>query len=228
MKIYHISDTHTYHNQLSPPKDIDVMVFSGDCSNPQNPIHNSIEVKSFLEWFAQVQAKHKIFVAGNHDTSIEKRIITKSEIESYGITYLENTHTTIEGVKFFGSPYTPSFGYGWSFNKQRNKIGKIWENIMEPDTDVIVTHGPPRSILDMALKLSKEYEHCGDRSLLTQIYKTPSIKAVLFGHIHNNEDNINSGMYINPNGVIFSNASVVTDRKFGEITSNGNILTINK
>lgn len=228
MKIYHISDTHTYHNQLSPPKNIDVMVFSGDCSNPQNLLYNAIEVKNFLEWFAQVEAKHKIFVAGNHDTSIEKRIINKSEIESYGITYLENTHTTIEGVKFFGSPYTPTFGYGWAFNKKRNNIGNIWENVMDSDTDILITHGPPRGILDMAVKQSGEYEHCGDRSLLTQIQKTPSIKAVLFGHIHNNIDNINSGMYINPDGITFSNGSVVTDRKFGKVTSNGNIITLNK
>lgn len=52
-------------------------------------------------------------------------------------------------------------------------------------------------------------------------------EAVLFGHIHNNGENINAGTFQNPNlKTLFSNGSVVTDRKFGQITSNGNIIKL--
>jgi 3',5'-cyclic AMP phosphodiesterase CpdA len=37
MRIWHISDTHTYHNLLEVPTDIDMVIFSGDCSNPRDP-----------------------------------------------------------------------------------------------------------------------------------------------------------------------------------------------
>jgi Icc-related predicted phosphoesterase len=52
-------------------------------------------------------------------------------------------------------------------------------------------------------------------------------KLCLFGHLHNNEDLINAGVvkyaaYI----TTFSNGSVVTDKKFGVVTSHGNILEI--
>ena len=30
-KIWHISDTHTYHELLKTPEDIDMIIFSGDC-----------------------------------------------------------------------------------------------------------------------------------------------------------------------------------------------------
>ena len=74
-RIWHISDTHTFHNMLSIPDNIDIVIFSGDCSNPKEPLPNSFEVLQFLKWFGELPIKHKIFVAGNHDTSIEKRFI---------------------------------------------------------------------------------------------------------------------------------------------------------
>ena len=49
----------------------------------------------------------------------------------------------------------------------------------------------------------------------------------LFGHIHNCEDIINAGtVKLSSYKTIFSNGSVVTDGKFGRLSSNGNILKI--
>ena len=44
MKIWHISDTHTYHELLEIPKGIDMVIHSGDCSNPRDPYTNEPEV----------------------------------------------------------------------------------------------------------------------------------------------------------------------------------------
>ena len=49
----------------------------------------------------------------------------------------------------------------------------------------------------------------------------------LFGHIHSFKDILNCGiMKLSIQDTIFSNASVVTDKKFGILTSNGNIFEI--
>mgnify|MGYP003565119632 FL=1 len=70
MKIWHFSDSHTYHSLLEIPKDVDIVIFSGDCSNPRDPYTNEWEVRDFINWFSSLPIKYKIFVAGNHDTSI--------------------------------------------------------------------------------------------------------------------------------------------------------------
>lgn len=66
-KIWHFSDTHTFHKMLKVPENIDIALFSGDCSNPRNTFENSFEVSNFLEWYGSLNIKYKIFVAGNHE-----------------------------------------------------------------------------------------------------------------------------------------------------------------
>lgn len=223
MKIWHISDTHTFHGLLQIPEGIDMVIFSGDCSNPRDPYTNEQEVRNFITWFDSLKIKHKIFVAGNHDTSIEKGLITKDNFDQCCIYYLENTHITIEGLKIFGSPYTPSFGHGWAFNKERHKLDRMWDKIIDIDTDIIIVHGPPKGVLDKSYDRRGWMESCGDKSLLNRINEVkPTL--VLFGHIHNCDDIINAGTFkFSTYDTIFSNGSVVTDGKFGKLSSNGNV-----
>lgn len=226
MKIWHISDTHTYHELLTVPEGIDMVVFSGDCSNPRDPYINEHEVRDFITWFDSLKIKHKIFVGGNHDTSIEKGLITKDNFETLGIQYLENSSVEIEGFKIFGSPLTPTYGNGWAWNKDRTKLDRIWKKIIDDDVDIVVTHGAPKYILDSSIGYDKNIDLCGDKSLLNRIEEI-NPKLHCFGHIHNNSGLINSGTRTVPYlDTIFSNGSVVTDRKFGMLTSNGNVFNI--
>lgn len=225
MKILHISDTHTYHYMLNIPKDIDMIIFSGDCSNPMNPSINEHEVRTFIDWYSKLDIKYKIFVAGNHDTSIEKGYVNKFDFQSKGIVYLENDFTEIEGLKIWGSPYTPTYG-NWSFMKARDKIGRIWENI-PLDSDIVVVHGPPKGILDSTYNRSGLMEFCGCKSLLTAI-KLVNPKLMCFGHIHNMENIINFGTRtIGGQRTIFSNGSIIEDRHFDSGPYNqGNIIEL--
>jgi len=225
MNIWHISDTHGYHDLLKIPDNIDMVIHSGDCSNPRDPYNNEPEVRGFIDWYKELPIKHKIYVAGNHDSSIEKGLVTKKDFEDYGIIYLENDYTVIEKIKIFGSPYTPNFG-NWSFMKERHKLERLWRDAIPDDTDILVTHGPPKGILDKSENRDHQLECCGDKSLLNKILEVkPSYH--LFGHIHNNGDIINAGIQKLSNyNIFFSNGSVVTDRKFGILTSNGNIFRI--
>ena len=227
MRIWHISDTHSYHNLLEVPTDIDMVIFSGDCSNPRDPYNNEPEVRGFIDWYRTLEEiPVKIFVAGNHDTSIEKRLVTKEDFTKHGIIYLENDDVIIDGIKIFGSPFSPTFGYGWAFNKDRNKLERIWRKIIDEDVDIVINHGPPKGILDLSFDRAGNLERCGDKSLLNRVMEV-NPKLCLFGHIHDSGDIINQGtMKLSHLDTIFSNGSVMKDGRFGKLTSNGNILEI--
>lgn len=225
MRIWHISDTHTFHNLLTIPNDIDMVIFSGDCSNPQNPYQNEPEVRAFIDWFSKLPIQHKIFVAGNHDTSIEKGLVTKEDFTSNNIFYLENDFIEIKGLKIWGSPNTPTFGQ-WAFMKSRDTIDRLWQQI-DDNVDILIVHGPPKGMLDQSYSREGVYERCGCNALKKHVLYRIKPKLMCFGHIHNHEDIINAGtLQLSNHNTIFSNGSVVTDGKFGKLSSNGNMIEL--
>jgi Icc-related predicted phosphoesterase len=224
MKIWHISDTHTYHNLLDVPEDIDMVIHSGDATNPKNPYLSEDEMQNFIYWYSLLPIKHKVFVAGNHDVCIEKNFIKKDDFERAGIIYLENDYIEIEGIKIWGSPITPTFGE-WAFMRARHKTHELWQQIPD-DTDIVVVHGPPATILDLSYNRKNELESCGDSALMKRLLDI-NPKLCLFGHIHNCKGIINAGTRkLSSRDTIYSNGSVVTDGKFGKLSSNGNIFEI--
>lgn len=225
MMIWHISDTHTYHGLLDIPENIDMVIHSGDATNPKDPYLSEDEMQNFIYWYSTLPIKYKVFVAGNHDVCIERNFIKKDDFERAGIIYLENDWIEIEGLKIWGSPITPNFGNGWAFNKSRAKTHEVWKHIPD-DTNIVVVHGPPKGILDESYDVTGKLEYCGDVSLKKRMLDLKP-KLCLFGHIHNCKDIINAGtMKLSTSDTIYSNGSVVTDGKFGKLTSNGNVIRI--
>lgn len=225
MKIWHISDTHTYHGLLKVPEGIDMVIHSGDATNPRDPYASEQEMLNFISWFGSLPIKHKVFVAGNHDLCIERNLVTKIDFMKNGIVYLENDYAEVEGIKIWGSPFTPTFGEGWAFNKKRSALHDVWKHIPD-DVDIVIVHGPPKGILDLAYHQLNCIEFCGDEALRKRMYLL-NPKLCLFGHIHNNEDIINAGtMKLSIGDTIYSNGSVVTDGKFGKLSSHGNTFEI--
>jgi len=226
MKLWHISDTHGYHDLLAIPEDIDIAIHSGDFSNYYNLEKNEPEALAFIHWFGKLPIQYKVLIAGNHDAYA---FYHKKQLEEwckhYNINYLENDYVTIEGIKIFGSPNTPTFN-NWYFMKSRDKMHNHWDKVDE-DTDVFVVHGPPKGILDLSYNRDNILEYCGCTSLRKHILDRIKPQLCLFGHIHNSEDIINAGVLkLSAYDTIFSNGSIVTDRKFGKLSSNGNILSI--
>lgn len=196
MRLVLISDTHNQHADLMLPKG-DVLIHAGDVSG-----RGSVsEIRSFLDWFTALDFKHKVFVAGNHDFFFERvSPIEVQEMIPEGVVYLNDSFIEINGVKFWGSPITPWF-YDWAFNRARGKeIQAHWE-LIPPQTDVLITHGPPQGILDRTL--SGEQVGCAD--LLETIQEKPP-KLHVFGHIHEGSGHIEN------NGTTFVNASVLDHR----------------
>lgn len=229
MKILHISDTHGFHKQIPIDRfeGIDVIIHSGDVSNFMNPVYNSIEVLDFIDWFKNVPVPVKILIAGNHDTSIERKMYRKEDFYSNDIYYLENEEVIIDGIKFYGSPYTPTFGT-WAFMKARDKLNKVWE-VIPNDVDVLIVHGPPKGIRDLSFNREGKLEMCGCSALMKRIQKLPNLKLVAFGHIHNmNGIDTNQGIsHYSWTPTVFSNAACVYDGKFDKgLTSFGNIINL--
>ena len=227
MNIWHFSDTHGFNKGLTIPENIDIAIFSGDCSNPKDLIQNEREVRDFIDWYSKVPIKNKIFVAGNHDVSIEKGWVKREDFVKNGIIYLENDFVIVEKLKIWGSPVTPNFGIGWAWNMDKSKIHKVWDTI-PMDTDIIVVHGPPKHILDYTIRKEKGIDTCGCSALLKKVLKI-NPKLCLFGHIHNCNEIQNAGTRKLSNlDTIFSNGTCVTDGKIHlGLSSNGNVLKCN-
>lgn len=230
MRILHISDTHGFHSQFPVERfeGIDVVIHSGDASNYMNPMTNAMEMENFMQWYKQVPVPTKIYVAGNHDTSVERKMFRKEDFAMAGIIYLENEEVTIDGVKFWGSPHTPTFGT-WAFMKAREKLNRVWEAIPD-DTDVLIVHGPPKGVRDLSFDRGGSLEMCGCSALMKRCWKLKdNLKLVAFGHIHNMEGiDTNQGVsHYSNTKTVFSNAACVYDGRFDKgLTSFGNIIDI--
>ena len=202
MKITFISDTHGRHEHLTSKAynnilgSGDVLVHAGDCTN----FGKTHEIKEFLDWFSNTDFTHKIFIAGNHDFGFEHVHDIAPEYKDKGVHYLFDNEVVIDGVKFYGSPWQPEF-YDWAFNLPRGeKLAEKWKKI-PGDTDVLITHGPARGMLDHTI--SGELVGCED--LLNRVLEVQP-KIHVCGHIH--------WAYGQENffGTEFLNASVLNER----------------
>lgn len=63
-----ISDTHTQHNKLPELPTGDVLIHGGDFSDTGKVG----EIESFVNWFDSCNYRHRVFIAGNHDTAIDQ------------------------------------------------------------------------------------------------------------------------------------------------------------
>jgi len=223
LKILHISDSHSYHNLLNIPDNVDIIIHSGDYSNYRDYYKNEPETRDFLNWYGALDIKYKVLISGNHDAMASINPTEFRDIcNQKNIIYLENESIEIEGIKIFGTPIQPTFG-NWYFQKPRHKLDEFWKTI-PIDTDILVVHGPPKGLLDLSYNREGTLEYCGCKSLRNHVLNRLNLKACMFGHIHNYEDIINAGVTkLSIKDTLFSNGSIVCDGKFGYLISNGNL-----
>lgn len=177
MKILFLSDTHGQHRKLKDLPAADLIIHGGDLTR----MGKDHEAEDFMRWFTDLDYQHKIFIAGNHDFFFEGE--TPKSINRYlgeNTYYLYNSYVEIEGIKIWGSPYSPTF-FNWAFNLDRGEdIAEIWNQIPD-DTDILVTHGPPFGILDQV----DVGIHVGCEELIKKVNLIQP-RYHLFGHIHEN------------------------------------------
>lgn len=189
MKLVVFSDTHTKHRQMQPLSDGDVLVFAGDLMGSG---YRHSEVKDFGKWFSEQPHKAKIIVAGNHDRLFESDKNWCLRQFASDVVYLEDSGVEIDGWKFWGSPWTPTF-FNWAFMKNRGLEIKKVVDLIPLDTDFLITHGPPYGYLDRAMRLTEHGSmipgNVGCEELLEKVkqIKPQGGNGVLyhfFGHIH--------------------------------------------
>lgn len=195
MRLVLLSDT---HERDIPIPDGDVLIHAGDLT--MRGTYRTIAQAG--AWLRSLPHKHKIVVAGNHDWLFETNRQKALRALGSGFIYLENEGATVEGLRIWGSPVTPTF-YNWAFNVYRGPdIKKYWDAIPQ-NLDILVTHGPPRGILDQAFP-ERVSENLGCDDLLKAVQnKKPRIHV--FGHIHGSRGVSIAGE------TTFYNASVVNE-----------------
>lgn len=231
MKIVHISDTHgaKYHTKLEIPE-CDVLIHSGDIGGRTS----LMELNEFLVWFEAQPARKKIFIGGNHDLVLDRKWVDSRPdtlsrmlalqqhtdgqdlIKKYDVVYLKDKDYVFEGVKFWGSPMSPSFHrQHWAFNADRGQeISKYWSKIPS-DVNVLITHTPSHGFLDTVpeeyLQSGETDIHRGCEDLIGVVRKRLlNLKLHCYGHIHDNVGCILESVS-KTRRVMFSNGAVLTN-----------------
>jgi len=178
MKICAVSDTHQQEPDVVIPE-CDLLIHSGDID-----ARDLVDVIHFYRWFSKQPAYYKIYVPGNHDFFFESHLMLCRE-EMKDVHVLVNNGITIEGIKIWGSPITPTF-FNWAFMADRgDEIKQYWDMIPN-DIDVLVTHGPAYRMLDY-INVKSGHVGCYD---LGKAIERIRPKVHIFGHIHESHGKI--------------------------------------
>lgn len=208
MKITHISDTHNHLNFLTVP-DADVLIHSGDATN----MGTEKEFSKFVKDMAALPHKNKIFVSGNHDWICQRnRKLAETMLSDAGVIYLQDSEVIIDGIKFYGSPWTPAF-CDWAFNLYSKQETEDIFNLIPSDTDVLITHGPPAGILDTVEDIDNvgNFINVGSPELAATVSRIKP-KAHLFGHIHFSAGNLIKDGVLYVNGAICDESNQLVNR----------------
>ncbi|KAI0911413.1 ser/Thr protein phosphatase family protein [Ustulina deusta] len=196
-----ISDTHGEVFKIKPEHKADVVIHCGDLTD-QSKLD---EYHRTLQLLKDLDAPLKLVIAGNHDFTLdtpafERKVNEATELlepelvrreygdygearrlfdEAPGIAFLdEGTHTfrLHNGalLTVYASPYTPSAG-GNAFQYHPNTGHQF---AIGRDTDIVITHGPPRGIMDRT-----DQGRAGCTDLFAAVARAqPQLHC--FGHIH--------------------------------------------
>lgn len=184
-RIVFISDTH--RRKIEVP-DGDILVHCGDMTE----VGTEGEIAEFAAWIYSLPHKDKVIIAGNHDWLFEKdNQRARKLVRLSGVHYLQDSGKKVQGIRFWGTPWTNDFGE-WAFMKNSVRKTAAFRRIPK-ETEILVSHGPPQGILDTV-----EYViagrprkcHAGSGALKYILEEKHFMKAdaklrvVAFGHIH--------------------------------------------
>lgn len=146
MKIVALSDI---HGHLPNPKtfpECDVVCVCGDIV-PLEYQNNTVQsstwfVLEFNDWANKIPCKNVIFIAGNHDFFLErisdKGLVTPKDVmktlfpgnlySKTKLIYLCDNSVTIDGVKFYGTPWITDLP-NWAFFKNEEDLTDAYDKI---------------------------------------------------------------------------------------------------
>lgn len=139
----------------------------------------------FREWLDDLDFKHVVAIAGNHDFVFQKPY--RIDLDWH---FLQDSVIDIQGKRFFGTPWVPNLS-GWAFYADNQTLEE--QSVAMPVCDVLISHGPPYGYGDVvgAKYGSAEGKHAGN-PFLEDAIKRIKPEIVLFGHMHENHGQIKS------------------------------------
>lgn len=169
-----ISDTHELHRKLDPLPGGDLLIHCGDFSLFSK---NQTAIEDFANWLRSQPYRHKIVTYGNHEFLFEAAP-EKASVFGNDVHVLNGQGVIIDGLKIWASAVTPLYGGAFGLSSPADRE-RYWQQI-PPNTDILITHGPPAGILDRA---SQEGLHVGDPELRAAVERLKP-RLHCFGHVH--------------------------------------------
>ena len=172
VRLVMLSDTHGFHREVDVPGG-DILIHAGDFTLFSKSLK---AIEDFNDWLGELPHKYRLVVPGNHEFFLEADSERRSLVSE--ATVLINEGIDIGGLRMWGSPVTPLYGGAFGLVSPEDRK-RLYARIPE-DTDILITHGPPYGILDVAPGSSI---HSGCKELLDAVLRIRP-RLHVFGHIH--------------------------------------------
>lgn len=184
-----IADLHGYYPILEGG---DLLIVAGDLTARDE----DEEYLEFFKWISDQHYEKIVWIGGNHDNALDnaKRMGTIVNHRDFpqiryakSIEYLCDSGTEFEGLKIYGSPWSPLFKgvnpHCTAFMLPDEHLHNKWIQIPE-DTDILITHCPPFGTLDYSEMSDGTRYHMGSKSLEAWLKCVGRPSYHVFGHIH--------------------------------------------
>ncbi|KAF2190937.1 Metallo-dependent phosphatase [Zopfia rhizophila CBS 207.26] len=201
IRIVCISDTHEHIPENVPAGDI--LIYAGDMTND-----GSVEsIQKHVDWLNSLPHQEIVLIAGNHDTYLDPRTRPslpeaqrKGSVNWKRVHYLQHRSITLtitvepgpsssrehllsggrrqRRIKLYGAPQIPACGPMSVHAFQYPRGADAWSETVPADTDILITHTPPKFHMDLPLPSGMGCEH-----LATEVRRVKPTLHV-FGHVH--------------------------------------------
>lgn len=237
MRILHSSDQHGRLDQLVAElhrPDYEVWVDTGDLLPTRSPWLPELEqayqerylttTGASLGSLGHTLAEHitkalagrpAVLVSGNHDFINAARVLCQAGANAHNVS----THgpITIDDVVFAGFREIPYIEGVWPGEAQDDHLERLVDEIVELSPHVLLTHAPPRGVLDSIQGSSGARIKLGIDALDHGLcYAMPRLRLHCFGHIHEH-----GGRALVRDGITFSNAATRPTGAIYEIRPGG-------
>lgn len=173
MQLTITSDTHGQQEKLDHLSG-DVLIHCGDIFNFIS--RSEDEIDHMDEWFGKQDFDLILCIGGNHDLSLERRLVSKAQPFNNAI-FLNGETFKYQGFNFFGASWVPELEHQ-AFYADDQLLTQEW-SLIPDDTDVVITHTPPFGVLDT----SSQGMILGCKHLANNIERVKP-RLHCFGHIH--------------------------------------------